>query len=147
MPVSSQRQILRGGFAMVVTPVLSDDSSDVELLGAQDLAVRARAFDSLTAAGPASVDALIAGARHANWRVRRGCADLMDHLADDRCAEALVRLLHDPVAAVRLIAIHALGCQPPDPRAAVFLQRLLERENDAGIVSRARWALSQQERS
>jgi HEAT repeat protein len=35
----------------------------------------------------------------------------MDHLADDRCTQPLVKLLDDPVAAVRRLAVHALSCQ------------------------------------
>lgn len=62
-------------------------------------------------AGGEAIEALIAGTDHPNWRVRRGCADLMDHLADDRCAPSLLRLLRDPVEAVRRLALHALGCQ------------------------------------
>jgi HEAT repeat protein len=83
----------------------------VEQLGASDWETRNAAFLKLSELGSSVVEALIAGTNHPNWRVRRGCADLMDHLADDRCTESLLRLLRDPVEAVRRLAIHALGCQ------------------------------------
>lgn len=83
----------------------------VEQLGASDWDTRHAAFQALSEQGSACIDALIAGTQHANWRIRRGCADLMDHLADDRCTESLMRLLQDPVEAVRRLALHALGCQ------------------------------------
>ena len=56
------------------------------------------------------VDALIEGLGHANPRVRFDCAHLMDHLADERCAEPLRRLVDDPVPRVRRVALHSLGC-------------------------------------
>lgn len=160
-----------------------NDSLQVELLGTPDWDTRTRAFDSLQQEGTAALDALVTGTTHTNWRVRRNCADLLDHLADDRCAASLVRLLRDPVESVRRLAVHALscqgckvcplnvdivahlieqvrvdrnvrvrrvavhqlGCQPPDTRAANFLRALLREESDAGILSRARWALEKQE--
>ena len=88
-----------------------DLSPTVELLGIPDWHIRSQASASLRNAGKEALNVLIAGLSHPNWRVRRECADLMDHLADDRCVEPLLRLLQDPVAAVRRLALHALGCQ------------------------------------
>ena len=88
-----------------------DLSQTVELLGIPDWHIRSQASATLRNAGKEALDVLIAGLSHPNWRVRKECADLMDHLADDRCVEPLLRLLQDPVAAVRRLALHALGCQ------------------------------------
>jgi HEAT repeat protein len=156
----------------------------VGLLGADEWHVRNVAFMALQQEGRAAVEVLIAGTVHPNWRVRRGCADLMDHLADNRCVEPLLRLLHDPIEAVRRLALHALGCQgckvcpldvdivahlvrlaqadssirvrrvavhqlgcqPPDRRAIEVLESLLGQETDSKLLSRARWALLQQQR-
>ncbi len=83
----------------------------VERLGAKEWEARRSAFESLSQQGATALEVLIAGTVHPNWRVRRGCADLMDHLADSRCVEPLLRLLNDPVVAVRRLALHALSCQ------------------------------------
>jgi hypothetical protein len=56
------------------------------------------------------VDALLAGLEHPSPRVRYDAAHAMDHLADERCAEPLRRLLDDPVPRVRRIALHSLTC-------------------------------------
>jgi HEAT repeat protein len=53
---------------------------------------------------------LIGGVEHPNPKVRWECAHLMDHLADDRCIEALLRLSQDEIPRVRAEALHALGC-------------------------------------
>src|SRR5207244_4049857 len=109
-------------------------------------------------------------------------AGLMDHLGDDRCIEPLQRALNDPIAAVRRLAVHAIGCQackrtplqadivsllidrarsdtslrvrraavhmlglqPYDARAAQALAAILAQEMDAGLLSRARFALGLQ---
>lgn len=83
----------------------------VEQLGAAAWQTRHAAFKALAEREGDTVNALIAGTTHPNWRVRRGCADLMDHLADDRCTPSLLRLLKDPIENVRRLALHALGCQ------------------------------------
>lgn len=57
------------------------------------------------------VEVLIDGLRHPSPVIRYESAQLMDHLADDRCIEPLRRLLHDPVPRVRRIALHALSCE------------------------------------
>jgi HEAT repeat protein len=103
----------------------------VEQLGARKWAARSAAAAVLAAQGGAATEALIAGMDHPDWRVRRGCADLMDHLADHRCVAPLLRLARDPVVGVRRLALHALGCQgckqcplPVDP-VAILVERVL----------------------
>ena len=90
------------------------------------------AYPLLDRAGPAAIDALIGGLAHANPRVRQWCAALLDHHADARCLPGLVRLLDDPVAAVRRHALHTLGCQPckPAPLAVDVVPLLLQRATD-----------------
>jgi hypothetical protein len=56
------------------------------------------------------IDALLMAAEHPNARLRFLAAQAMDHFADQRCAEPLQRLLHDPVPRVRWAAIHSLQC-------------------------------------
>jgi len=56
------------------------------------------------------VDGLLAGLNSPQSRQRYLCADALDHLADERCAVPLERLLTDPVPRVRRAALHALSC-------------------------------------
>lgn len=83
----------------------------LEDLGAPDWRVREAAHGHLFAQGEAALETLLTGLAHPNWRVRKGCAALMDHLADERCVEPLLRLLRDPIASVRRLAMHSLSCQ------------------------------------
>ena len=84
----------------------------IERLGSEEFDQAQAAAERLFQQGGAALAALVAGLSHSNWRVRQQCAGLMDHLGDDRCIEPLRRALHDPIAGVRRLAIHALGCQP-----------------------------------
>lgn len=53
----------------------------------------------------------IAGSRHQDWRVRRGCCLLLDDLAfTDESFAALEERLSDPDARVRRAAVHSLSC-------------------------------------
>lgn len=72
------------------------------------LAVR----EHLSALGklPVVVGGLIEGLLHPHPRVRFDCANALDHLADERCAEPLRQLLGDPVPRVRRAALHSLSC-------------------------------------
>jgi HEAT repeat protein len=101
----------------------------IEPLGSKDFGVSQAAAEALFAKGASALDALIEGMTHPNWRVRKNCAGLMDHLADDRCIEPLRRALKDPIQGVRRLAIHALGCQPckPAPLQADIVGLLIER--------------------
>ena len=57
------------------------------------------------------IDALLVAAQHPNARLRFLAAQAMDHFADQRCAEPLQRMLHDPVPRVRWAAIHSIQCE------------------------------------
>src|SRR5438128_1882193 len=88
----------------------------VELLGSRDWRLVAAVWEALVAAGEHGVGAVAAGLSHAEARVRRGCADFLDHYGTDACADALRHAaLHDPVPSVRRAAVHALLCQRCKP--------------------------------
>jgi HEAT repeat protein len=89
------------------------------------------------------LDALIVGLSHPNAKVRTWCAELMDHLADDRCVEPLCRALQDPVPRVRSAAVHAIACQRCKvvPLQADIVAHLIERAlHDASIRVRRKAA-------
>jgi HEAT repeat protein len=88
----------------------------------------AAAYPQLDQAGAQALDALVAGLAHRSPRVRQWCAALLDHHADERCVPGLLRLLEDPVAAVRRHALHSIGCQPckPSPLAIDAVPLLLD---------------------
>lgn len=54
---------------------------------------------------------VLAGLNHPEWKVRRMCADFLDHWADHRSVEPLLRALRDPHENVRRLALHSLTCQ------------------------------------
>jgi hypothetical protein len=56
------------------------------------------------------VDGLLLGLENARPKVRADCAGALDHFADERCAEPLLRLLSDPIPKVRRHALHSLSC-------------------------------------
>ncbi len=74
---------------------------------------------ALVQSGSEAIPALIAGLKHPHTTVRRNCVDAIDHGgfgSDARCQEALLPLLHDPVAHIRRAAWHTLFCERcPDP--------------------------------
>ncbi len=97
------------------------------------------AFLALCARGPEALPAVREGLKHANWHVRRWSAALADNFADSQTLHALVPLLQDPQAAVRVWAVHSLACETckdgPNPIDAIPL--LLERiESDTSIKVR-----------
>jgi HEAT repeat protein len=89
----------------------------VAQLGDPAWEVRSGALGALRECGSSCLEALIAGLAHPNPHVRLWCAELMDHLADDRCAGPLAAALHDPSPRVRRHAVHSLGCQRCKPMA------------------------------
>ena len=89
----------------------ADFEGQVERLGSGDWRVRQAASAALAGAGEAALDALIGGLAHPDWRVRAGCAAVMDHLADGRCGEPLARALDDPGPPLRRWAVHSISCQ------------------------------------
>ena len=81
----------------------------VDLLGRKD-GWRV-AYARLNNAGHAALVDVLDGLAHRDRGVRKWCAALLDHHADERCAAGLVRALSDPAADVRRHAVHAIGCQ------------------------------------
>jgi HEAT repeat protein len=69
------------------------------------------AYARLNNAGHAALVDVLDGLAHRDRGVRKWCAALLDHHADERCAAGLVRALSDPAADVRRHAVHAIGCQ------------------------------------
>lgn len=57
-----------------------------------------------------AVAQLMGAADHPNPKVRWWCAHELDHLADERSLDTLLRLSKDDVPKVRVEAVHALGC-------------------------------------
>jgi hypothetical protein len=68
------------------------------------------AYQALTALGSAALPAIKAGLAHGEWQVRKWCAIVIDHLADDEALYALVPLLRDSKSQVRLWAVHSISC-------------------------------------
>jgi HEAT repeat protein len=90
---------------------------------------RMPAFLALYSRGKMAMPAIRAGLTHADWNIRRWCASLADNFADAELFRALVPLLNDPKAEVRVWAVHSLSCETcrdgPNPVDAVPL--LLDR--------------------
>jgi HEAT repeat protein len=90
-------------------------------LGAQELVELfdcGNFFTELAASGlllergkAAGIEAVLQGLEHPQWKVRRTCADFLDHWGDQSCIAPLTRLLHDPKENVRRLALHSLLCQ------------------------------------
>jgi len=68
------------------------------------------AYQALVALGHDALLAIRQGLGHANWQVRKWCAMILDQTADAESLAALVPLLRDPKADVRLWAVHSLAC-------------------------------------
>jgi HEAT repeat protein len=100
---------------------------------------RMAAFLALAGRGPDVLPAVRDGLRHANVHVRRWSAVFADNFGDAETVQALVPLLRDPDARVRVWAVHSLSCESckgsPNPIDAVPL--LLERlESDPSLKVR-----------
>jgi HEAT repeat protein len=100
---------------------------------------RMAAFLALYSRGREAVPAIRAGLTHSDWNIRRWCASLADNFADAELLRALVPLLNDPKAEVRVWAVHSLSCETckdgPNPVDAVPL--LLDRiESDVSVKVR-----------
>lgn len=121
-------------------PVHRPDASCEQLVA--DFAsgpTRFPAFLSLYSRGREALPAVRAGLTHEDWQIRRWCALFLDNFADGESLRALVPLLEDPHAKVRLWAVHSLSCEVckdgPNPVDAVPL--LVERiEADDSIKVR-----------
>jgi HEAT repeat protein len=124
----------------------------VELLGSRDWRVVAATWEALAAMGHDGLSAVVAGLAHAEARVRRGCADFLDHYGTDACVDALRHAaLHDPVPAVRRAAVHALLCQrcKPCPLASDLMEFLIQvalGDPNARVRGEAVWGLGAQPR-
>jgi len=68
------------------------------------------AYQALVALGARALPAIRAGLGHGNWQVRKWSAIVLDQVADAESLAALVPLLRDPKADVRLWAVHSLAC-------------------------------------
>lgn len=119
------------------TPPFRPEASSEELVAefgnAED---RFPAFVTLYSRGEAALPAVREGLKNANWNVRRWCAVFIDNFADAESLQALIPLLRDPKAEVRLWAAHSLSCETckdgPNPIDPIPL--LLERiESDESI--------------
>ncbi len=53
----------------------------------------------------------VAARHHPNARVRRDCLNTLDHCDNDGSAKVYCDALGDPVARVRVVALHGLGCE------------------------------------
>jgi HEAT repeat protein len=100
---------------------------------------RMPAFLILYSRGKEAVPAIRAGLTHSDANIRRWCASLADNFADAELFRALVPLLNDPKAEVRVWAVHSLSCETckdgPNPVDAVPL--LLDRiESDVSMKVR-----------
>lgn len=88
---------------------LADKSTRLEAMRGLLGAVNARELRDIQVK-PSALDALIAGLRHPDPRIRFWSVQLLDHCSDPRAIEALVPMLDDPMPRVRRNAVHALGC-------------------------------------
>ncbi len=107
----------------------------VPLLGVAEKRVRYEAAGVLFHRGAASLNTVVAGLGHPSVFVRRACASLLDHLADDRCVTPLSKALRDSDEQVRRSALHSLTCEAckPSPLSgdlvAPFIERALHDPN------------------
>jgi HEAT repeat protein len=124
----------------------------VELLGSHDWRTIQTTWEALVATGERGLGAVVAGLAHPNARVRRGCADFLDHYGTDACIPALRQTaLHDPVSGVRRAAVHALLCQrcKPCPLTGDILDFLVQvalEDSNVRVRGEAIWGLGAQPR-
>ena len=112
--------------------MIPDAENRLLALDAASWPIRHQAFNGLFAQGSASLETVIAGAKHPRPRVRAACIALLDHLADERCDEPLLAAVRDPSPLVRRHAVHAIGCQrcKPRPLGIDIVGVLIERVTD-----------------
>jgi HEAT repeat protein len=92
-----------------------------------------------------SRQALIAGLKHPNSKVRWWCIQLMDHIADETYFEPLLHVAeNDPTPKNRRHAIHALTCpvckpnkQPLNIDMRGHLKRIAVSDNNASVRTMA----------
>jgi HEAT repeat protein len=131
---------------MVVT-VQVDFDRLIEDLGVEHRAKSA--MRSLMAAGMSATPAVRRGLRHHNPRVRARCCGVLDHFLDaDAIPELMDNLGHDDPE-VRLMAMHALGCdrckegscRPAENDVIAAAMRLLADDPDRHVRTAAAHAL------
>lgn len=117
-----------------------------------DLGIEHRAkgaMRSLMAAGMSATPAVRRGLGHPNPRVRAGCCGVLDHFLDaDAIPELMENLRHEDPE-VRLMAIHALGCdrckegscRPAEDDVIAAAMRLLTDDPDRHVRTAAAHAL------
>lgn len=121
-------------------------------LGLRDWRVVGEAQKALAAAGQAGVAAAIRGLSHSNLRVRRGCAEFMDHHGLEVCIPTMVEIARrDENPGVRRVAVHSLSCQrcKSTPFGQDLVPFLIERATvdlGARVRREAVYGLSQQPR-
>ena len=71
---------------------------------------RFSAYQALVDLGEDALPAVRRGLQHDDWQVRKWSAMVLDQVADAESLAALVPLLRDPKADVRLWAVHSLAC-------------------------------------
>jgi HEAT repeat protein len=119
----------------------------VQRLGSGEFTTWYPAYAALKARGEDVLDTALRGLTDPNPRVRRWCADLMDHLGDERCVAPLLALAVDPDARVRRQAVHSLACQrcKPEPlevNLTAFLLETAARDPDAHVRAEAVFGLA-----
>jgi HEAT repeat protein len=117
-----------------------------------DLGIEHRAKEamrSLMAAGMSATPAVRRGLKHRNPRVRARCCGVLDHFLDaDAIPELMDNLRHEDPE-VRLMAIHALGCdrckegscRPAEDDVVAAAMRLLTDDPDRRVRTAAAHAL------
>lgn len=85
-------------------------------LGSPDWPTRMAARQRLESLGDSAIPAILNGCRHHSPQIRADSVSLLDHLADERCLDALRTALGDSSARVRRHAIHTLGCHRCKPQ-------------------------------
>ena len=71
---------------------------------------RFAAYTELVRRGEPALPAVRQGLKHGNWQVRKWSAICLDQFADEETLAALVPLIRDPKAQVRLWAVHSVAC-------------------------------------
>jgi HEAT repeat protein len=93
---------------MEQTQARGDPFALVDALAASE--TRFPAYRALVERGQEALPAVRRGLEHGNWQVRKWSAMVLDSVADAESLTALVPLLRDPKADVRLWAVHSLAC-------------------------------------
>jgi HEAT repeat protein len=93
---------------MEMTRLPTDTVDLVHALAAAQ--TRFPAYQALVELGQDALPAVRGGLGHASWQVRKWSAMVLDRVADRESLAALVPLLRDSKADVRLWAVHSLAC-------------------------------------